>query len=162
MHRRRFYHLVCEGDPPLVLGHDAMLDRLFERMEETMYSVEKVELILTVPSIEETAAWYKRVLGWDSGYDAYDAEGHCTFGSVTRDKAEWIGINLSRASTGPYSNEGSNLTVFIKVDDVNVVYARVIDSGVTPDAELEDQPWGGRTFSLHDLNGFSLTIWQEL
>jgi uncharacterized glyoxalase superfamily protein PhnB len=139
-----------------------MLDRLIGRLEETMYAVEKVELILTVPSIEETAAWYERALGWDSGYDAYDQEGRCTFGSVARDQVAWQGINLSRAPAGPYSNEGSNLTVFIKVDDVDAVYGRVIDSGVTPDAELEDQPWGGRTFSLRDLNGFHLTIWQEL
>ena len=127
-----------------------------------MYSVDKVELILTVPSIEETAAWYERVLGWESDYDAYDAEGHCTFGSVARDRVAWRGINLGRAPAGPYSNKDSNLTVFIQVDDVDTVYARVIDSGVTPDADLEDQSWGGRTFSLRDLNGFHLTIWQEL
>ena len=139
-----------------------MPDRLIGRLEGTMYAVEKVELILTVPSIEETAAWYERVLGWDSGYDTYDADGHCTFGSVTRDKVTWKGINLSRAPAGPYSNEGSNLTVFIKVDDVDAVHGRVIDSGITPDADPEDQPWGGRTLSLRDLNGFRLTIWQEL
>ena len=47
-----------------------------------MYRVLKIEVILTVPSIEGTAAWYEGVLGWTGHYDAYDERGRCTFGSV--------------------------------------------------------------------------------
>jgi hypothetical protein len=28
-----------------------------------MYTLQKIDVVLTVPSIEETAAWYERVLG---------------------------------------------------------------------------------------------------
>ena len=35
-----------------------------------MYAVDRIEVTLTVPSIERTAAWYERVLGWVSHYDA--------------------------------------------------------------------------------------------
>ncbi len=47
-----------------------------------MYSVDKVEVILTVPSIEETHTWYERVLGWHGYCDVHDAEGRCGFGCV--------------------------------------------------------------------------------
>ncbi|MBN2390045.1 MAG: hypothetical protein JXR84_04955 [Anaerolineae bacterium] len=38
-----------------------------------MYTVRKAEIILTVPSIEGTAAWYERVLGWNGYVDDIDA-----------------------------------------------------------------------------------------
>ena len=47
-----------------------------------MYSVQKIEVILTVPSIEEAGAWYER-LGWRAHLDTFDKDGHCLFGSVT-------------------------------------------------------------------------------
>ena len=34
--------------------------------------------------------------------------------------------------------------------------------GGEPDSAPEDQLWGGRTFSLRDLNGFNLTFVQQV
>jgi len=126
-----------------------------------MYSVDKIEIILTVPSIEETAAWYERALGWTGHYDTFDPEGHCAFGSVMRGEGDFRGFNLSRVSgETAYSKDQANFTAFIAVDDVDAVYAKVLESGVTLDSTPEDQLWGGRTFSMRDLNGFRLTFYQ--
>jgi len=35
-----------------------------------------------------------------------------------------------------------------------------LESGTAIDMPLEDQSWGGRTFSIYDLNGFHLTLYQ--
>lgn len=134
-----------------------------------MYSVIKVEVILTVPSIEETQAWYKRVLDWEGDCDVQDEEGRCGFGCVIRGDLESMadgrpltGFNLGRfqGDAGSYAREQGHCTLFVKVDDVDEVYARVVESGVPIDAPLEAQPWGGRTFSLRDLNGFHLTLYE--
>ena len=133
-----------------------------------MYSVDKVEVILSVPSIEETQAWYERVLGWQGYCDIHDAEGRCEFGCVMRGELDSVadgrpltGFNLGRyTGDAPYSRDSGRCTLFVKVDDVDEVYARAIESGVALDAPLEAQPWGGRTFSLYDLNGFHLTLYQ--
>jgi catechol 2,3-dioxygenase-like lactoylglutathione lyase family enzyme len=137
-----------------------------------VYAVEKVEVILTVPSIEDTAAWYERVLGWAGHYDTFDAQGRCGFGSVmlgdmesvTRGERPFTGFNLSRFSGDPasYSNEGAHFTALICVDDVDALYARVVESDVTPGSAPEDQPWGGRAFWMQDLNGFALTFFQMI
>lgn len=137
-----------------------------------MYTLDNVEVILTVPSIEETAEWYERALGWPGHFDTFDAAGNCVFGSVmcgdperTLQKQEPLkGFNLSRFSgeAHSYSNEATNFTAFLAVDDVDAVHARVVEAGVTLENELEDQLWGGRTFSLRDLNGFHLTFFQLL
>ena len=134
-----------------------------------MYSVDKVEVILTVPSIEETQAWYERVLGWQGYCDVHDAEGRCGFGCVmcgeldsVADGRPLTGFNLSRfqGDAASYSTGHPHCTLFVKVDDVEDVYARVVESSVEIDAPLEAQTWGGKTFSILDLNGFHLTLYQ--
>ena len=134
-----------------------------------MYAVNKVEVILTVPSIEETQAWYERVLGWNGHCDIHDAEGHCLFGDVMRGELESVadgrpltGFNLGRfqGDAASYGTEGAHCTLFVKVDDVEDAYARVVESGVEIDAPLAEQPWGGKTFSFFDLNGFHLTLYE--
>jgi uncharacterized glyoxalase superfamily protein PhnB len=133
-----------------------------------MYSVNKVEVILTVPSIEETQAWYARVLGWEGHCDVHDEGGRCAFGCVIRGELDAMadgrpltGFNLSRyGGDVPYCRDPGHCTLFVQVDDVDEVYARAVESGVPIDAPLEAQPWGGMTFSLYDLNGFHLTLYQ--
>jgi uncharacterized glyoxalase superfamily protein PhnB len=133
-----------------------------------MYSVNKVEVILTVPSIEETQAWYERVLGWQGDCDIRDEEGHCGFGCVMRGELDSVaggkpltGFNLGRfQGDTPYGRDSGYCTLFVKVDDVQEVYARVIESGVALAAPLKEEPWGGTTFSMYDLNGFHLTLYQ--
>jgi uncharacterized glyoxalase superfamily protein PhnB len=135
-----------------------------------MYTLDTVELILTVPSIEETAEWYERVLGWSGHFDTFDAAGNCLFGSVMCGDPERIlkrqepfkGFDLSRFSgeAHSYSNEDTNFSAFLAVDDVDEVFARAVKGGAAFENEPEDQLWGGRTFSMRDLNGFRLTFFQ--
>lgn len=120
-----------------------------------------------VPSVEETAAWYEHVLGWVAHYDAFDAQGRCVFGSVSAeapaadDERDFKGFNLSRTSVEDHERTAQPRTgssPWIFVDDVDQAYARVLESGVAPDSAPEDQPWGGRSFRLRDVNGLRLTF----
>ena len=115
-----------------------------------MYLVKRIEVALRVPSIEKAVAWYERVLGW---------KGHCQFGSVMHGD---IGLNLSRFSEKdvPYSNAYSNFTASIVVDNVDDVYTRVVENGWTPDSAPKNEFWGGRTFTMRDMNGFKLMFVQ--
>ena len=127
-----------------------------------MSKVERVELNLFVPSIEDTAAWYQRVLGWKYECDATDSEGHCTFGSVSYSQDPFLGMNLIRSTAKGYSNECSNFTVFIKVDDLDQINRGLISAGVTPESGPREEGWGAKTLSLRDCNRFLLTFWQEM
>ena len=138
-----------------------------------MYAVNKIEINLTVPSLENTFAWYERVLGWSGHCDVRDAEGRCGFGSVIwgemvsdpeGNDPPMKGFNLARYGSDPgtYVREHPDFTAFIKVDDVQAVYERVTASGTETDGPPQDQPWGGQVFSMVDLNGFHLTFYQLL
>jgi uncharacterized glyoxalase superfamily protein PhnB len=144
--------------------------KLFLMNSHNRYPVRKVEMMLTVPSIEGTVAWYECVLGWVGHYDVFDAEGRCLFGSVMcgdlesvmQGKETFRGFNLSRFSEGTasYSQGCANFSALIFVDDVEAVYARAVENEATVDGAPENQLWGGRTFSMQDLNGFRLTFVQ--
>ena len=129
-----------------------------------MCAVEKIEIILTVPSIEETAALYERVLGWTGHHDAFDPEGHWAFGSVACGGEGFRGFNLSRAAEGDAwsGDKETNFTAPGKVNDADAVHANVVDSGVAPKDVPEDQLLGVRTFKTRDVSGFQLVFWQEV
>jgi uncharacterized glyoxalase superfamily protein PhnB len=136
-----------------------------------MYTVQKIEVILTVPSIEETGSWYER-LGWRAHSDTFDKDGHCLFGSVTRDVDKNVEqgenlstvINLSRfaGEPGDYNDDHANFTIFIAVDNVDAVYATAVENGLYTGPAPEIQLWGGKTLSIQDLNGFQLTFYQQV
>lgn len=100
-----------------------------------------------MPSIEETVAWYQRILGWEGHYDTFDEERHCTFGSIMLDdinevaegKAVFRGFNLIRyRSEEPYKNTCKNFRADIFVDDVDEAYRRVVEEGWAPDSAPEN------------------------
>ena len=136
--------------------------------EAAAYGVEKVELLLSVPSIEETAEWYERVLGWEALLLVHDAQGKCTYGTVHMPSPEEAfldvpllrGFNLATFGVDPatYGTGNRNLVITVTVDDVDAVYRRVVASGVGVFEAPQDQPWGGRMFNLTDLNGFVLVF----
>jgi predicted enzyme related to lactoylglutathione lyase len=123
-----------------------------------MKFLKHVEPNLSVPSIEETIAWYQRVLGWKGDCDVFDKDGKCLFGGVFG--TEDCFFNLSKSKKGvTYHNRQSHVSFMIKVDDVDSIHTRIVKNGwkVSPP---RNQHWGGRIISLQDNNGFHLTIYQ--
>jgi len=127
-------------------------------------TVQTIEFILTVPSIEETQEWYRRVLGWQTDTDIFDQQGVCLFGSVIGNPDGFKGFNLNRwtGDAARYNAAENHLTALIYVDNVDALYERVVAAGHQPDSAPENQFWGARTFLLHDLNGFALNFAQKI
>ena len=126
-------------------------------------TVQTIEFILTVPSIEETQEWYRRVLGWDTDCDIFDQQGICQFGSVVGNADGFKGFNLDRwkGDAESYRAADQHFTALIYVDDVDALYERALAAGHRPDSAPQNQFWGARTFLLHDLNGFALNFAQK-
>lgn len=129
-----------------------------------MSKATSVEIVLVVPSLEETAAWYQRVLGWSGHFDVFDTDGKANFGSVNGggSSEDFKGFNLIRytGDIRDYHSGQRHFNAHVYVDNVDALYRQVVESGWKPDTGLEDQFWGGRTFRLTDLNGFHITFAQ--
>jgi uncharacterized glyoxalase superfamily protein PhnB len=136
------------------------------------YRVTTIEIVMSVPSVEETAEWYERVLGWKAEFDTFDEGGRCAFGSVYLPapedegvaEAPFRGFNLSRHGAGAegYEKGERYFTALVQVDDADAVYERAVGAGAVVDGPPQDQPWRMRTFGMKDLNGFVLMFAQHL
>lgn len=56
----------------------------------------------------------------------------------------------------PFQGNGVYLT--LEVDNVDEVYSRLIEKGVTIEIEIRDEPWGDRHFAIMDPNGVGIDI----
>lgn len=127
-----------------------------------MSIVDRIILTLHVPSIEDTAAWYERVLGWTGHFDTFNQTGQCMFGSVMLKENPFVGFNLVRSVESETRGKCNHCSSWIYVQDVDAVYSRVMEQGWAVETAIEDQFWGERLFKLRDLNGNQLIIAQQI
>lgn len=59
-------------------------------------------------------------------------------------------------------NKGRGVYVYIGVDNVNMVYKKLLEQGFTPATTPKDWPWGNREFILKDPDGYKLCLWEKL
>ncbi len=115
-----------------------------------MYEIKNIEINLEVTSVEDTIRWYERTLNWKGHQDVFDEEGNCTFGSVgSGDRV----LNLVRSSQ---ELREPNFSIFISVDDVDEAFRVLKENGYDLGAGPTDTFWGGRVFSIKDINGYRL------
>ncbi len=60
------------------------------------------------------------------------------------------------AGVAPASPRGSGIDTHIVVDDVDAMYRRATDNGVTIVHHIGDRPYGLRDFIIRDPDGFRL------
>ena len=71
-----------------------------------------------------------------------------------------IRSNLARADDQPPSSGGTRIIFY--VDDVDVMYAHVLDRGFPPEPLPRDASWGERYFHLTDPDGHALSFARPL
>lgn len=66
-------------------------------------------------------------------------------------------VNLIAVGATAEAETGWGRVIF-HVDDVDALYQRAIDAGLTPQAEPRDAPWGERMFPIFDPAGHDLSF----
>jgi predicted enzyme related to lactoylglutathione lyase len=123
--------------------------------EEDKWPKTGIYATFRVESVDETMEWYKRTLGWKVGKDAFDKEGNCTFGSVIYGRGQAINFTCDKNPPESYHME-----LMIDVPNVDALYERILKEGGKPLNRLKNETWGGRTFTIKDINGLTLTFVQ--
>jgi len=126
--------------------------------KERIVSIEQIDITLCVPSLEETQAWYRDVLGWNSGCDARNETGECLYGDVYYSRDPLVGFNLSKSAD---SSNPVGFYPLIKVPDVDELYKELQGKDVEIIQPPVENVWG-KNFRIEDLNGFILEFWSEV
>ncbi len=112
--------------------------------------------ILAVRDVEASAAFYTQKLGFNQDTLMAGPDGKPAFAIVSLGQA-MIGLGADPAL--PARGAGVELMVYVPDGaDLDALYAEAQARGVTVAAPIQDQYWGDRTFSVHDPDGFHITL----
>jgi len=80
---------------------------------------------------------------------------------IARDLPNGISFTLPQREEGEFFN-GKGLIISFEVDDVDGEYDRLKAEGVQIYQEMQDKPWGERSFVIDDPNGVHLYIYTAI
>jgi len=106
---------------------------------------------LAVPDVKATCEWYVSALGFSIRFLWGDPPTH---GAVLLDQA------CVHFWEGPAQRSANWL--YFDVTDLDAIYARARQGGVTITRPPETYPWGMREFNAVDLNGYNIRFGQHM
>ena len=123
-----------------------------------MAKIYSLEPVLEVNDIEETMAYYTKIMGFTVDW-TWPEEGKVDHASVSFGEGHsgedhedhHIHLQLSQSDSTPVANSG---WLYLRVDDdIDQLYTEMKGRGAMFYAELGDRPWGMREFDVKDNNG---------
>ena len=120
-----------------------------------------IEPAFTVDDIGRSVRFYTDVLGFIVGERWTDKSGKLT-GARLKAGACGLGLSQDDWAKGRDRRKGEAMRIWCNtVQDIDALAARIVATGGALTEEPKPQPWGGRSFSLKDPDGFHLTIYCE-
>lgn len=119
-----------------------------------------LEVILYVNDVDKSVAFYRDVLGFSVGFVMPDDLGESVFAQLTYKGTAIFLDSGSVISDAARSLLGVGLVLVLNDDegDIDGYYAQVRERGGRITEELDDRPWGDRSFSVKDPNGYTLVF----
>ena len=138
----------------------ATLPRERRRQDPETLRLRALEPSFTVNDLDRSLRFYTEVLGFIVGE-------RWTDGGVLRGvmlKAGACGLRLSQDdwAKGRDRKKGEGMRIWCETaQDIDALAARIKAAGGRLTEEPKDQPWGARSLSVADPDGFPLTIYRE-
>lgn len=112
---------------------------------------------ITVGDLQASLAWYRDVVGF-TVLDTYERDGVVAGASLVAGNVR-ISLNQDDWAKGRDRVKGQGIGLYLSTaQDVDGVAAHIKAHGVELAADPADMPWGGRSFSVVDPDGFKWTI----
>lgn len=135
-------------------------------MAETRFI--KTTVVLPVRDIDDTLAWYERVLGFQTRYvhgkgRPGEAEDYANYAIMSRDAAE-VHFIMDERAMGHGDGAGwtipGNGYLYLTVSDADAVHVAVTAAGAAVDGPVRQMNWPARGFNLKDPDGNAIHVEQ--
>jgi uncharacterized glyoxalase superfamily protein PhnB len=115
---------------------------------------------LTVNDLDQSMRFYVDVLGFIAG-DRW-SDGGVQRGVMLKAGASQLSLSQDDWARGRDRKKGEGVRIWCRTaQDIDRLAARIKAAGGHLTAEPKDQPWGGRSLSVDDPDGYHLTISRE-
>ena len=119
-----------------------------------------IEPGFTVNDLDRSLRFYTEVLGFIVGQRWTNDSGKLV-GVMLKAGVCQLGLSQDDWAKGRDRKKGEALRVWCTTaQDIDALAKRIKTAGVGLTEEPKDQPWGGRSFSVDDPDGFHLTIYR--
>lgn len=122
-------------------------------------SLDAMQPILFVSSIEQSVDFYQEKLGFVLGFAITGDGGRMLHASIVHGA---VTLMLAYADPAVERRLGGGAELYVYVDDVDGYYERVLTAGTVLSRDIEDQFWGDRTFTVTDPDGYVITFAQTV
>lgn len=113
--------------------------------------------LLKVKNVDASVKFYVEQLGFNNAFNMQGPDGVNAFAFVDLGKPT-IGLSLAQDDNAGVG-KGVELMIYVAAEtDIDTYYAEVQQKSVKIEAPLATQYWGDRTFTIHDPDGYVLTI----
>ena len=119
--------------------------------------IKRVDSTISTTKLQESKDFYIRHFGFQLVYESdwyieLVAPGMASAG---------ISFTLPQREVGEFFN-GKGLILSFEVDDADAEYERLKAAGLEIYQQLQDKPWGERSFVINDPNGIHLYIYKSI
>ena len=120
-----------------------------------------IEPSFTVTDLERSVRFYTDILGFVVGEQFTDDRG-VRQGVMLKAGTCQLGLSQDDWAKGRDRQRGVGVRIWCTTaQDIDALGSRIKARGGTLTEEPKDQPWGGRSLSVDDPDGFHLTIYRE-
>ncbi len=122
--------------------------------------LKRIVPLLQVGSLADTLTYYQQVLGFALDF-VWPGDGEPKWAQVSRGEVSFMfTVDLGTSSSFFIAEKGNGVVFYVMVDDVEAVYAELVEQGAIIVQELHE--FGGRKqCSVADLNGYVIAFSQE-
>jgi len=119
---------------------------------------------MIVKDVEETLAFYEKAFGFQTRLTLPDKEGRIIHAEMTyKDGVLMVGSESpGQQALAPRTLEGSPVSFYLYVDNVEEVFTRAKNAGTEIVSELKDEFWGDRTCSFKCPEGYKWIFAQNV
>lgn len=119
--------------------------------------IKRVDSTISTHKLQESKDFYMRHFGFQLVYESdwyveLIAAGMPSIG---------VSFTLPQREVGEFFN-GKGVILSFEVDDVDAEYRRLKTAGLEVYQDLQDKPWGERSFVINDPNGVHLYIYKSI
>lgn len=115
--------------------------------------IKRVDSTISTNKLQESKEFYMQHFNFRL---VYESDWYIEL--IARDLPNGISFTLPQREEGEFFN-GKGLIISFEVDDVDAEYDRLKGEGVQIYQEMQDKPWGERSFVIDDPNGVHLYIY---